>query len=732
MGSHGNGKFRFGEHEIDVARRSLTRNGKAILLNTKAFNLLCVLVENRGRIMTKAELLDLVWPEQFVEENNISVQISVLRKALGEDKDDNNYISTITGSGYTFVAEVERLVSEVIIENHSVSRVMIEEVFEETTAGDPNLHVAREWNTRTVNKGVSRPVLVALMIGIGLIGGLIAYSIFKNENNAVAADYKLMRLTNNGKVANLSITPDGDYAIYSQIDADGESLWLRHISTSSQQQILPSKPTRYIGLSVTPDGNYIYATTYSDNIADPQLWKIAKLGGAIEVIDNITTGAAVTFSPDGKKMAFTESRSSKKQTQLLVADANGDNKLLLAEGPNDVRSFPNFNANPVAWSPDGKQIAVAVGERINSTEFGILLIESDGSGERFISERRWDLVDHLAWVDNETLVFSAMSIDQSRAQLWSVSRSTGEIEQLTSDLHSYGWVAGARGKIISVQKNPISRISIADFNFERSRIEFRDIVKESGNIDNIAFTLDGSLVYSSIASGHREIWTINADGSGPRQLTVNANVTFGIAVSPLDGSIVYCATKDGNNYLRLVSADGRINRDLTVGFDDVSPHFAADGRSIIFQKGLANKIVTLHRLDLDTLTQRPVSDGFAARLTVSPIDSTVAYYYMDDGKWRIRLISPDTGAVRQTLELPTKVVEQKMRWFPDGNYIGQIVDEGENLNLLILPTNGGPPRTITSIGTGIANGFDWSRDGKQFAIAHMDEQKNIVFISRQN
>jgi DNA-binding winged helix-turn-helix (wHTH) protein len=72
--------FRFGDFELDVAKRLLLREGTPLSLNSKTFDLLLALLDRRGEVLTKDELLETVWPDQFVEEGNLTVQISTLRK----------------------------------------------------------------------------------------------------------------------------------------------------------------------------------------------------------------------------------------------------------------------------------------------------------------------------------------------------------------------------------------------------------------------------------------------------------------------------------------------------------------------------------------------------------------------------------------------------------------------------------------------------------------------------
>jgi DNA-binding winged helix-turn-helix (wHTH) protein/pimeloyl-ACP methyl ester carboxylesterase len=99
--------YRFGPFHLDVRERRLSRGNDPISLRLKVFDTLVVLVENAGRLVTKQELLDAVWPETTVEENNLNHNVSVLRKALGEPATGQQYIETVPRLGYRFVAPVE-------------------------------------------------------------------------------------------------------------------------------------------------------------------------------------------------------------------------------------------------------------------------------------------------------------------------------------------------------------------------------------------------------------------------------------------------------------------------------------------------------------------------------------------------------------------------------------------------------------------------------------------------
>ena len=96
--------FHFDEFTLEVQERRLLRGAEVVRLSPKAYDMLVALVQQRGRLVTKDELLRRLWPESFVEEGGLTVHVSALRKALGEDAHRPIYIETVARSGYRFIA----------------------------------------------------------------------------------------------------------------------------------------------------------------------------------------------------------------------------------------------------------------------------------------------------------------------------------------------------------------------------------------------------------------------------------------------------------------------------------------------------------------------------------------------------------------------------------------------------------------------------------------------------
>src|SRR5262245_1606847 len=97
-------RYRFDQFELHPAERRLLVDGQPAVLGSRAFDVLMTLVERRGRVVSKNEILDVAWPGMVVEENNLAVQISTLRKLLGP-----KLIATVAGRGYQFTGDLQKI-----------------------------------------------------------------------------------------------------------------------------------------------------------------------------------------------------------------------------------------------------------------------------------------------------------------------------------------------------------------------------------------------------------------------------------------------------------------------------------------------------------------------------------------------------------------------------------------------------------------------------------------------
>ena len=180
--------YEFGDFKIDSVERVLLREGGLVPLTPKVFDLLLLLIENNGHVVGKDRLMKEIWPDTFVEEGNLTQNISILRKVLSDDH--HQYIQTIPRRGYRFVGHVELAdESELIIEEHSLARVIVDQT-ETVPAGQSPSAVSPA--TSSVAKGKVIPLtkwkLSPLSLGtLALIATLTAityFSLFNHPRNS--------------------------------------------------------------------------------------------------------------------------------------------------------------------------------------------------------------------------------------------------------------------------------------------------------------------------------------------------------------------------------------------------------------------------------------------------------------------------------------------------------------------------------------------------------------------
>src|SRR5882724_7588121 len=165
--------YKFGPFLLDTAQQALSRSGAPVSLTPKTYDLLLVLVESHGRLLSKDELMRALWPNSFVEESNLTQQISMLRRVLGESAGEDRYIVTISGRGYRFAPAVDD-------EAPAALSSPADTAAEQTAAAESSRLTVTE--TRPPGVRWSRvlfPAVLVLMLAIVVL----SYSLFRKQSS---------------------------------------------------------------------------------------------------------------------------------------------------------------------------------------------------------------------------------------------------------------------------------------------------------------------------------------------------------------------------------------------------------------------------------------------------------------------------------------------------------------------------------------------------------------------
>ena len=192
--------YEFGPFRIDSVECVLLRDGAAVPLTPKVFDILLMLVENRGQVVEKDKLISAIWPDSFVEEGNLTQNISTLRKALGEGAGGHTYIQTIARRGYRFVGSVREIPGEeadsAVEERSTLRLVKLEgetDAFDYAAEAEQAIQekalTARRWETKASKWRLSA---VAMAVFVMLLAVAVFYfrSVNKPNPPATAAHVK--------------------------------------------------------------------------------------------------------------------------------------------------------------------------------------------------------------------------------------------------------------------------------------------------------------------------------------------------------------------------------------------------------------------------------------------------------------------------------------------------------------------------------------------------------------
>jgi TolB-like protein/DNA-binding winged helix-turn-helix (wHTH) protein len=190
--------YEFGPFRLIPEERQLLRDNQSVPLTPKSFDLLVVLVENSGHLIEKAELMKRIWPDSFVEEANLSVNVSALRRSLGEGPNEHQYVETVPRRGYRFVADVKELRNERM---ESASGELSEADIGNRPIADKVRQPASALVSPTSHSGVYSRRWLIVLVGLMLVSAVLV------GLNAGGLRERLLGKSNPVRIQSLAVLP---------------------------------------------------------------------------------------------------------------------------------------------------------------------------------------------------------------------------------------------------------------------------------------------------------------------------------------------------------------------------------------------------------------------------------------------------------------------------------------------------------------------------------------------
>lgn len=704
--------YRFGPFSLCTEENTLRRNNKVIPATPKMVELLLVLLENQGRVLDKEFLLENVWPDSFVEEGNISFNIRQLRKALDDNAQSPAFIETVPRRGYRFIAEVE-------MDSSALGTIPASS---KAAANERSCHSTGEFSART-----RYPLLVVIILFLSA-AAIGSFYLLKGNIDAapvLSAPFASEKLSTTGTVFGSAISPDGKTVVFSIRTGEKQSVWLRQLESGTNVELIPPSEEDYYEFTYSPDGDWIYFSRGKRDLEGTiEIFRISILGGIPEKVLSGTRGS-VSISPDGKIISFVRCPMLEKEwCSLYVADAgSGQNERKLISYQYPIRIADN------EFSPDGMRIAYAYGQSRNQANaFSIAEIDLNEGTEKVITSERFFNIKNICWLpDGSGLLLSASRIPNKHFRIWHLSSGTETAEPLTNDSEAYSVLSLDREakKLISTQIKQDFRINVFNIEDPSEKYFLTDASRAT-------FASDGKVYFASVMSGNDEIWSINPDGSGRRQLTNDPGGDAAPVVSSDNKTVFFTSNRSGEAHVWKMNADGTDQIQIT-SKEGGSPIFIApDGKTVYYRHGIDG---TLWSVSVENGEERLVYDRTKEKIAISPDGLTMAFEKRIDSKLYLALVSLSSLETVGAIELPaekTRLLE--LSWMPDGRSILFMMSNVNFKGNVVYQYSfeGKTTRRIADLGddeVSEVSGIAVSPDGKSFTVVQGGWKHDAVLIT---
>jgi Tol biopolymer transport system component/DNA-binding winged helix-turn-helix (wHTH) protein len=719
--------YEFGEFRLDSREKILTCRGEPVEIAPKVFELLCVFLENHGRLLEKDELMDKIWTDSFVEESNLAFNIRQLRIILNDDAHEPKYIKTVRGHGYRFIADVRKIAGEA------------ESPIQKTDA--PAVHLSgapvKEQTNAPKTIFFSTPVLIVSVVLLAVAAALGAWFlrtiIGKPTVPVLAAPFASEKLSTNGRVNFTALSPDGKNLAYTnRAPNETESIWLRRLETGDNVELIPAGEANHYDLEFSPDGETLYYSFVPWQPNEPSgIYRVPIAGGVPEKIAGDVFGR-LGISPDGTRVTYNRCpRREDEYCSIWIADADGKNERKLVS-----RASPLY-VGDTNFSPDGKRVAFTIGQARNkANEFGVWTVDPETGEEREFTTEKFYLITSLAWLpDAGGLLLSAFKFPDNNFRIWQVPEG-GAAVPLTNVSEHYQFLS------IDKNANQIAAIqSKENYQMRLVALDNPSDIRFLADGGSAAFAPDGKIYFSSLMSGNHEIWSINPDGTNRRQLTNSKDEEYYPVVSPDGVSVYFASTHSGAAQVWRMKTDGTEQTQVTFKAGGFPLSVTTNGEWLYYLHGVDR---TLWRVSLKTGEEQLVLNkqnwlGFGSKQNwlgfgVSPDGSLAAYLEKQGDETVLAVAKIPGGQKLKTFQLPDKKsVLQQIGWTPDGKsplYVS--IDRNfENVILWKQPLDEKLPHQLAALGNLGVSGYNLpvSADGKTFAAVQQEILSDVVLLT---
>jgi Tol biopolymer transport system component/DNA-binding winged helix-turn-helix (wHTH) protein len=661
--------YKFGSFFIDTQTKVLIKENKPVPIKPKVYDTLLVLVEGRGNVLTKDDLMEKIWSDTAVEENNLQQNISTLRKVLGEAEDGTQYIETLPKRGYRFAAKVEEIADDeaLIVERHTSSHIIIDpqpkpivSAKNITPQAQTNLAVAQNLASVVALPALRQRALalkwklaagaaVALLLAVGVLLVLLNSQWFQarqNNRNLVLRQTKTFGTRNDEEqitLMNGRLSPDGKMVAYSAINGNqSENILVKVLDSDYLQPLTKEASHNWCPLWSADGSEVAFLSDRGDQLG---LWKVHHMGGAATLLHT-----------------FTPFIASAARTKPWLAFWSEDGGTIYYE-----------------WSSNFFALNILSKEITRLTDFDP--DKSMARAFRLSPDKEW-----IAYMDRK----------ENQFDVWIRSVKSGASVQITNDsIIEDKPVWSADGKSLIYTASQDGRHDLKMVDLESKKAISLLLGMEVGDITDLS--RDGSKLLYRTRKDESNLYKVNLLSGEERKITSDSGVEFWPDVSPSGEAIVFQAVRGSNFQLNrnqcliLMKSLAPESQTVQMASSASQAQWSPDGKHLAFlqeDKGAAN-LYTIKAIGGEA---RQVSEGGIniGEFTLSPYNHTndyswspesskLAYISTKEESQNLWITNIDgSGEVKLSNNADAQVVLGNPFWSPDGKKIAYVSDDWQN------------------------------------------------------